>query len=1495
MALSSSFSLASRTGPPPPPELVRGAAEACRVVLHEVRRRIDSTVTNSAVKGELRHGLTAAEAVLAAAERPATASSHRSGASGASGSPLSSVEAQEHTQAGRTAAPPVQHQLRGARTTTPGHKDPMALGGHATPPADGASAPPLPARESAVTRPTAKATASVTGVLSPNKAVSSPTRRSSAGAGEEGSGRAEQQHVSNVSVASGAASAVAESSVHSSWSSSAPLGAASQSADLWGLLLSAVFWKRRRLTEHTIAALELLLRAVPLSADLLVSLVVDPALLNADHNGGSGGGVPRARRVARRPGRMLTSAPTAVFYALSECLLQSFSEPATQTRALRLISELIASSPCCADGADAARGQGHGAGSGSSAMLLFCGHAAIRVVESCFSVAAEGAQDAVRHEARLALRATVQRVVYAFVTMQARGEVLDDPDGIAEAHTVFSTDTILSDYTVDVDHSEPYTAIRLVPSTKAPAPLSASLRSDGLPLAPAAAATATAAASAAVAGRSGGAPGGVDKLMQTTAESSSRGGGGGGSGPLTGSCGGASTAAPSRQPSVGMVCSDAALGDTEAGPDAAAPSPLRSQPPACANVSASLPNLSFDPHALFRSSVDESLVQEALSTLNTTDGALPGPLKDLLMVLRRMCRCASRPCSGTPNDTNAEVRTRDLGLWVLECVLDRLPVANCEQEHRCATWVSLVLHACKYELMGCLAKNLAMAIPFSLFERAVHLLGLLLRKVHYHMARELHTLLGAFLLPLMGSQYAGFRQKHTVLSMIRQLFAVPHLCVSFFINYDCNPAFDPGAEYGGMLELLVEHVAGMTFLDHVDESGEAYPWLSSDQQQLLRSECVVVVHTLVASLHRWIAEDPQEYAEGLRRSAASEARRRQHQDSSSGGGGGVLDANELAELYLDNWESDEAACPHPQPADAYGATRVASGEDGDDGSTHPSEGGLHSRHMTLVLDAATGAAVSHWGKHRNIEYHWKHIHYLLHNKRIAQEAVQRVNAGRWREAKALLESRGFMATSIPSAAERADPASVVAGTSSYVLFAHFLFEYPGISRDAISAIFEKVNHKDGAPRLVLREYLHCFSYVDVPVDVAMRDTTCKFMSWDRPMFEAKVWETIQQCFGDEYARQNPGSITARDADVMAGVLLFLHSNLHNRVVKNDRMSASQFVRDANACLEFPMMDEDLHAMFERVLQRKWELDMYGCTPQQAERERTLVRLSTKIQLERAAQWRRQSGPNAKANNSFHTPPGAETLPSLVAATRAAAAAAAAATGKVGPSAAETDSTVLDDVLNGAEESESNSHHSSFAVAGTPTLNTTTAAIATPTAAAAAAVPVLNGSMDGSTLQAWMCNDVALLDGTIPLYADKKDTLKVKEEQHHSFHEVAAVHLHKLESVHRRYCIEAEAYRPQPYVVPFYAEHARQMLLLTYPHVMATVYMGFRILEEAPIARKLLDTVQITYDIAAAFVLNLRDLRPVMDEVLQRYLDDEQAYRLLPPSRATFVPFSMHVL
>ncbi|RNF25749.1 uncharacterized protein Tco025E_01989 [Trypanosoma conorhini] len=558
----------------------------------------------------------------------------------------------------------------------------------------------------------------------------------------------------------------------------------------------------------------------------------------------------------------------------------------------------------------------------------------------------------------------------------------------------------------------------------------------------------------------------------------------------------------------------------------------------------------------FYSSLDDSVRTNTLSMFRA-DGTLPSALKDLLGLIRHTCRLASRTCrgSGSTSEKNPEVRVRQLALEMLEAVLLEIPLANSDAEHPCAAWLKLVVAAAKYDILRCIARNLSTIVPPSFFTTSVRILTLLLQKCHYHLARELHALLAVMLFPLALSKFSSFSQKHAVLSMVHELVGTPHLCVSFFINYDCDPNFDAAAKYGGMLELLVDFIVEMTYTDFVEPE-----WLSLDQQQLLRSACASATHNLVESMLRWVSEDPRNYAQRQMREAVGQVLRKSTT--------GAQWTTRWHEVYLSKgWEAGRAG---------QGTSTSRVSEDAVSFSSSSSSAGA---------DAAERP--QRWGERQRVGYHWKHIHCLLQNKRIAQEALQHVNSGRWREGMRLLEQRGYIS--------RAGEAN------KWTEFARFLKTYPGVERSALCAIFERVL-KDSDCDRILQEYMQLFSYKGVAIDIALRDTTCEFMSWDRPSFEAQVWAVIQRRFGEAYGAQNARSITVKDANAMAGVLLFLHTSLHNENMRGSRMTMEDFVRNGNECVELPFAEEDMRDMYHRVAQQKWELDELQRTPRQVELE-----------------------------------------------------------------------------------------------------------------------------------------------------------------------------------------------------------------------------------------------------------------------------------------------------
>lgn len=1214
-----------------------------------------------------------------------------------------------------------------------------------------------------------------------------------------------------------------------------------QSGPLWSVILCAFYWNKRKLCEQALTALQQMLRCRQVDLDLYTTLFLSPYVARGSSSSASSAPLPAAGGVAallgaaRLPSATSTSgasmnanAPAAAAAAAAAAANdRSSGGNAKRMKALCRVGEgvLVALSEYLGTASEPAVQtriyhtlQGLIGGRGQS---FFVGKCVTRTVHAAFTVALQASQEAMRHRSHHFIQLCVTRVTCGFVigssSSSSAAAATADGGGVGS----FASSTLLDDYTVDVAYDAPFTRVTVtddVPDNNTNSPAAAT------PLATF-----------------------------------------GGSGTNT-------------------------SGNNEG-----------TDNDGWTNSSGRAHGESLSPASFFAHSSDDVVVKDAMAVLVGREGRLPQLLKDMLLLLRSTCRLASRPISGSPTEGNAEVRARQLALRMLQRLFTELPVANGAAEHRCGPWLALVLAACKFDLLRVLVRNLGCIAPFSFFESAMSILAQVLRKCHYPVARELHTLLAVYLLPMASSPYCDFRQKHAVLAMIHELFSVPHLLISYFINYDCSPTFDAGGLYGGMLELLVDFVVDLTYADIVGSggNGEEEDWLNSDQQQLLRGECVVALHALVKSLHRWVAEDPREYARARREStrqavAGHVAAAADAALNSRGTGGGAnsnanisvrrgsdrlatAHAHEWAEAYLDNWTSDDdEGDERGATATATNGTNSSANDDNCNDSSSGATAALLGRDVSFVSDGRTGLTIPQWGRDGAVRYHWKHIHYLMHNKRIALDAVGLINVGKWKEARPFLESRGYIPVRAPSEAEvtavtaTKDVSPVDPGTSSFAELARFLSEYPGVSRDAISGIFDRIN-RDPEARLLLREYLHLFNYQGVPIDVAMRDTTCKFMSWDRPMFEAQVWETIQGCFGDEYARQNRGVVTPKDADTMAGVLLFLHSNLHNEIAASSRFKLDQFVVDANACLDIPMEEDELRAMFVRVQRRKWELDAYGRTPAEAERASTAPSVAFKIMTEKliSEQSRRArdyaagvKGGGAGAGR-HHVDPMASGGSPL--------------TATVGGHRDNTNTTTATATAKGAATTTGGA-------AGGGRSRRHGAPSSPMGASTSAASSALAGRID-----------IALLDPGAPSYCDDHDTLKLREDHHLAFTHAARLSAAKLEAVHRCYCGDRESYHPQPYAAPHYGEHVRPLLLFTYPSAMSCVYMGYRVLEAAPLARQLADISQTLFDIAAAVVVNLGDMHSAVSETILRCLEDERAYRLVPPTRATFVPFLLDAI
>ena len=583
------------------------------------------------------------------------------------------------------------------------------------------------------------------------------------------------------------------------------------------------------------------------------------------------------------------------------------------------------------------------------------------------------------------------------------------------------------------------------------------------------------------------------------------------------------------------------------------------------------------------------------SASGVMNNSLPPSLRDLLLVLKNFCIIASRGiATSSLQETSIEVRTRLLALKMILLIFSDLPAANCESEHRCAAWLSSLFSLAKYDLLRSLARNIATVVPGSFFSMATEIIGLLMSKFHYHAHEELAALLALVVFPLASSKLSTFNQKFDVLVMIRRLVESPSLLVSYFINYDCNPLFDARGKFGGMLEMLLQFVCDMMFAT-VSHLGS--PTLSStggivspDQEVMLRCECVRIIHDVTASFRRWLFDDPK-------------AKSSRSANRDGGGAGGKFveasaadDAHLLnsqglraTELFLDDWSSedgDESGDDHDTSIDGIcsrdeggGSFAMAMSPAAGTGSESDSEKLLNGPSATPAPVGNIGPFLG-MGRRKNIRYHWKHIHQQLCNKKILHEAAARFNTN-WRHGRTYLVDRG------------------VISENDLLSFARFLRSTPTVDRKMLCSVFEKVT-KDEQCVAILRTYLSTFDYRGVPIDVALRDTTCEFMSWDRPQFEAQVWDKIQGIFGEEYARQNEERISARDADVMAGVLLFLHTSLHNANARSAKMTIDQFVRDGSACLIVPPPVEEMKEIFARVASRRWGLDSNARNPRQQE-------------------------------------------------------------------------------------------------------------------------------------------------------------------------------------------------------------------------------------------------------------------------------------------------------
>lgn len=631
---------------------------------------------------------------------------------------------------------------------------------------------------------------------------------------------------------------------------------------------------------------------------------------------------------------------------------------------------------------------------------------------------------------------------------------------------------------------------------------------------------------------------------------------------------------------------------------------------------------------------DDELAEKAIADIFLHERCIP--LRDLIVIVKGLCLVGCRPLPPGASDEQSEsVKARTQALRLLYLILEEMPVANHECEHPSAYWVALVVESCKYELLKTVGRSLATAAPVHIFTVALDVLRLLLHKVHYHIHDELHATLNTMLFPLMRSRVSSASQKLSFLHMMRSIVSTPHLLVAYFINYDCSIGFDASSPGGGFVSSIMDTLVSIPYVAYHKSSSSNNAlaggsddseslWCSEEQQTMICTEVIRVMHDLVLSLKRWTYDDPRAYnklqdaeaigsvarnfaVEGSNRAVATEL----HLDDwSDGSSSTASDEHDLADFKADDASSvdgDFATGASSDPTqnthdDVNNTSMVSTQEvliaESDSGGLEP---GLPAGVLGSNLPAAfspqkpphelNGQKCVHTfslpgtsakKKAHPIAYHWKHVHMNLHNRRLLDEAVAKTNSN-WRMGRSFLVEK-----------------HILSSDKDYTGFARFLREHPAIEKSLLCSIFERVN-KDPECVRILEAYLSTFSYVGVPIDIALRDTTCEFMSWDRPQFEAQTWERIQSLFGATYASQNPGYISEVDADVMAGVLLFLHTSLHNQNVKQQsKMTREQFIRDGGACMESPLPVEEMKAMFDRVYAKRWALDTHQRTPRQQE-------------------------------------------------------------------------------------------------------------------------------------------------------------------------------------------------------------------------------------------------------------------------------------------------------
>lgn len=168
----------------------------------------------------------------------------------------------------------------------------------------------------------------------------------------------------------------------------------------------------------------------------------------------------------------------------------------------------------------------------------------------------------------------------------------------------------------------------------------------------------------------------------------------------------------------------------------------------------------------------------------------------------------------------------------------------------------------------------------------------------------------------------------------------------------------------------------------------------------------------------------------------------------------------------------------------------------------------------------------------------------------------------------------------------------------------------------------------------------------------------------------------------------------------------------------------------------------------------------------------------------------------------------------------------------------------------------------------------------------------------SIAAAQLSRELAVLEASLPSYrkgiqaigggaVNLKSIIKQKREGTYRY-VVGSDLLTKLEAAHQLFFMNQHEYAPQPYAIPFYAEHIRPMLLTVVPSILASLYLGLRLNEEAPLYYAIVHTHQQLLQLASMFMMRYDALITAVEETLQQHLLDSGSYDLPPPFRAAFL-------